>query len=84
MLICKHTTKNLGAFFFLASSYIVSGIHPAQLPKTIPLKQVLRKQLHMLLLPKGLNMTENQAEASMAQPRLQDHHPSFRYSVNYK
>lgn len=41
---------------FLASSYIVSGIHPAQLPKTIPLNQVLRKLLHLLLLPKGLNM----------------------------
>lgn len=56
----------------------------------MPPNQVLRKQLCTLLLPKlaafpeSLNMVENRVSAWIAQPRLQDHYPSCRYSVTYK
>lgn len=45
-LVCKHTTKNLGTYAFLASANIVLGLTQHKhnlLPKRIPPEQVLSK-----------------------------------------
>lgn len=69
LLVCKHTVKNLGTLCF-SSAFLGFTQHKySLLPKTIPPNQVLRKQLCILLLPKGaafpesLNMVQNQVSA---------------------
>lgn len=68
-LVCKYTTKNLRTLCFFSFLHVFLGLTQHKyslLPETIPPDQVLRKHLHISLLPQvaafpeSLNMVENQ------------------------